>query len=156
MAKKTMSIDWNDYCKWCGAVLPKDRYAPVRRFCSSECYWKDFNAMVSKDLIESKRNRDPCIQCGEPIPPERFVNTEYCSKKCRRRAEYLRSKERLIAERQGRRCEWCNEPIPADTIASRRYCVECARVADRANKWDMRHRGCLRLTAVRFDRMVGA
>lgn len=144
-------------CEWCGAELPKGKYASNRRFCNERCYHADYQAMLTAALIESKKDRPGCAECGSPIAPERFALMTYCSKKCSRRAAYKRFKARLDATRQGRTCLHCSAPIPASSEAHQVYCcAACMRAADYARRRaERRPGGRLRLTPTRLDRLLG-
>lgn len=157
MGEKDQPLDFDDHCQWCGAVLPKDRYAPMRSFCSARCYRADYQSLLTAALIEAKQSRPGCTECGAAIPAERYALMAYCGKKCRRRAEYKRFKARVDASRQGRACLHCHAPIAAGADAHQVYCcTACMRAADYARRRaERRPGGRLRLTPTRLDRMLG-
>lgn len=156
MGAEVPHIEFDDYCNWCGTVLPKDKYAPVRNFCSRRCYKADYQALLTAALLEDKQTRCGCVECGNPIAPDRLALMAYCSKKCRRRAEYRRFKARLEAARQGRACLHCNAPISASADAHQVYCcANCMRAAEHARRRALRRPGGrLRLTPTRLDRLL--
>ena len=78
-------IDLHDYCEECGTVLPLDRYANVRRFCSKKCLNLNYRAMERAAKVEERRNRPPCRVCGKPIEAERQGRLSYCGQPCRSR-----------------------------------------------------------------------
>lgn len=121
-------------CISCGAPIRQHPQAPPRLYCGPKC--KDRHYRRQRQAEAPKIPPPPCPVCGGDMPatsPRGGNPRRTCSRKCSRRATYLR-------ERGGKwtkprtRCEWCSQPMPAG-IASKRFCGDtCCRRSRRARK----------------------
>ena len=68
-------------CRQCGLVIEKKRSAAIKRFCSSECRMRWWNA--HRDRATSKvAQPTACANCGKAFRSYVSENRKYCSHQC--------------------------------------------------------------------------
>jgi hypothetical protein len=94
-------------CLVCGAPLEGKRGDAI--YCSVTCTNKHFWQLEKAALIEARKLRPPCPECGKPVPLSKKGGAIYCSEPCRDRYGNRMLKRRkadvLNARRRQRRAE---------------------------------------------------
>lgn len=82
-------MDFRDYSKNCGTILPSDCRSDWRKFCSRACYDDDKARLISEARREARRGR-PCKICGGEIPVELTARHIYGGPACQTKAQRQR------------------------------------------------------------------
>ena len=82
-----------DWCAWCGAPLPLDRYWGRRKYCSYECGTRHEHALKARERAQARQGRR-CVECGGRIPDDRRAGSRYCSHRCGERVRRRRYRRR--------------------------------------------------------------
>ena len=148
-------------CLECGAS-----YEPARayqKYCSSHCNREVLNRAKTKKrtlirkAAKAKQQRN-CKQCNVRLIPSEYGFKEYCSVKCRKRAGYLRFREREIAERikNPRHCPVCDELLPPESRPDKKFCSDsCKNTARSGTRMaNRRLRVTVKGVPQRIDRVV--
>ena len=82
-------------CAECGRVYRQVNKAgivrPEMKYCGARCR-QVANARVQRERRAEKLSSRDCLECGRTFTPQHKSHQEYCSKKCRQRAHYRRSR----------------------------------------------------------------
>lgn len=65
-ASAVMNIDLNDYCQFCGAIIPVTKMINIRKYCSRKCCEADEYRLRKEAILEARADR-VCEWCREPI-----------------------------------------------------------------------------------------
>lgn len=79
----TLPLDFNDYCRFCGATLPEKRVWS-KIYCTPDCCQRHARSLISEALRAERMNM-VCIRCGT-VYTGRRSDQKYCSNRCRHRA----------------------------------------------------------------------
>lgn len=88
-----MNIDLNDYCRFCGGVIPVTKMINIRKYCSPKCCGADEYRLRRAAALEARAGRG-CDWCRKPIPPEVHGLVRYCTPRCAALMENRRKRER--------------------------------------------------------------
>lgn len=147
----TLPLDFNDYCRFCGSMLPENRvWSKV--YCTPDCCQRHARSLLSEALRAERMNM-VCVCCGTAYTGKRS-DQKYCSHRCRRRAvsaaynarkreatKEIRAaakeeRERIAAERRLQKTRTC--PAFETTFLSRYgniHCsISCGQVARQARE----------------------
>lgn len=80
-ASAVMNIDLNDYCQFCGAIIPVTKMINIRKYCSRKCCEADEYRLRKEAILEARADR-VCEWCREPIPADIHGLVRYCSEVC--------------------------------------------------------------------------
>lgn len=133
-ASAVMNIDLNDYCQFCGAIIPVTKMINIRKYCSRKCCEADEYRLRKEAILEARADR-VCEWCREPIPADIHGLVRYCSEVCAHRMEHARRRERrrLNPRHPPRPCVWCGCSIPKPKSVQQKYCGPvCSKQSKRA------------------------
>lgn len=88
-----MNIDLNDYCRFCGGVIPVTKMSNIRVYCSPKCCCADEYRLRKAARLDARADR-VCGWCRKPIPPEVHGLRRYCNETCAHGMEHALRRER--------------------------------------------------------------